>query len=340
MPYSYYDEESDEGSYTGTLSSESSGYPAGDIFEVPPDPLYTPSDVELPPFTTEHKEAVDVSSEGSTPIHLLTCDLNADYAVEYTHLLLRGAKDDLLSRLENAWVSSDMRKPFEINLWLLVPEERILNLLMELTERPAADKPIWNAINEKAYEYTLAASKRIETHTIYRLSSASDDKSSLDPAQLETHTHPFHTLPTITSHVHPLFVICHVGRTLASPGYFRNRNSYWSDMKSNTRFNLCMRLFRKWTQEPIVFTSPFYRLPAAKDQREIPGRLDVVSFREAARQRKAYALHLRQKRQRVLERQRLAPDLAKDKRKCLVDDWVHSLDDQVFVEEGGSPSPP
>ncbi|KAG5652684.1 hypothetical protein H0H81_004121 [Sphagnurus paluster] len=358
MPSSYYDsdEYSDQSYDSQALSSEPPGYPTGDVFELPPNPLYTPSDTELPPFTTEQMEAVNASSKDLTPIHLLRCNLSTEFVSEYTHLLLRGANDDLLSRLEHAWgmrygtlnvdtpsnvirLSSDMRKPFEINLWVLIPEERILKLLMDLTERPSPDKPIWNAIDETTYEYTLAASKRIETHTIYRLSSASDDKSSLDPAQLETHTHPFHTLPTITSHVHPLFVICHVGRTLASPGYAWNRDSYWSDAKSNARFNLCMRLFRKWTQEPIVITSPFYRSPAATDDYlpERPGRLDVVSFGETVRQRKAYALHLRQKKERA-RLQRLTPGLEKEERKRLVSDWVQRLDGQVFVEDEESHS--
>ncbi|KAG5637585.1 hypothetical protein H0H81_004036 [Sphagnurus paluster] len=336
MPRSYYDEDSDEVSYGSR------------------DCL----DVELPPYTTEKKEAVDIYSKDLTPIHLLACDLSESYTVEYTHLLLRGAKDDLLARLENAWgmrygtlnvdtpfnvirLSSDMRKPFEINLWVLIPEERILKLLMDLTERPSADKPIWNAINETTYEYTLAASERIEAHTIYRLPSTSIDKPSLDPSQLETHAYPFHTLPTITSHVHPLFVICHVGRTLASPGYAYNRNSYWSDEKSNIRFNLCMLLFRQWAEDPIKFTSPFYRLPVAKDKdvREISRRLDAASFVEAVRQREAYALHLRQKKERA-KLQRSTPGFERDERKRLVDEWVRSLDSEVFVEEEESPSPP
>ncbi|KAG5639949.1 hypothetical protein DXG03_002263 [Asterophora parasitica] len=152
------------------------------------------------------------------------------------------------------------------------------------------DVPFAQLLNEPTYKYTLIASKAMTDIVIH----CPPTSATTSTVPVEAHTYPFRSLPIITSHVHPCFVICHVGRIFADSTYLRMLLDY---KRNNEDFKLvfmeCLRRYNKWIGCVIPLDSPFYGLLKTSEMdfairyglTPLLGRLDRTSHVNAVRWR-------------------------------------------------------
>ncbi|KAG5644902.1 hypothetical protein DXG03_007454 [Asterophora parasitica] len=304
------------------------------------DSTFAITDVNLPPFNADDEKRVDLATKGLTPVWSFVTEATTDPVVEYVHLLPRNANDSLLClmcRLECAWgigpgtlhvdtsanvlpLAADMRKLLDQSWWLLLPEERILNVLEGKT-----GLSFFQMINEPTYKYTLVPFKDMADMTIHAMPTGSTAEST----QLETHNYPFETLPTIVSHVHPCFVVCRAGRIYSQPDSLSFIIGYHSLLEIwRPLFYQSLQIYFAWVEQSVPRNSPFYRLPRTPVKElsvrngvsEPTGRLDQVGYLDAVRQRKNH-----QALQKYLKRHSSSGS------KISVQAWVESIESQAFA---------
>ncbi|KAH0584425.1 hypothetical protein H2248_009966 [Termitomyces sp. 'cryptogamus'] len=98
------------------------------------------------------------------------------------------------SRFNIFHLSADMHRMFDRGRWLLIPEQRVVDIFKE-----KLTKPIQEYVTEPTYRYRLIASKEMIHFPIFRL----NDLVPADPPQMldleagivETFVYPFHNFP-------------------------------------------------------------------------------------------------------------------------------------------------
>ncbi|KAG5634260.1 hypothetical protein DXG03_006041 [Asterophora parasitica] len=142
---------------------------------------------------------------------------------------------------------------------------------------------------EPSYKYTLIASQAMTDIVIH-----CPPTSAITQTAAEAHTYPFRSLPIITSHVHPCFVICHVGRIVGRPGYMDMLMDYeLNNQDFSPVFLECLRCYHQWLMRVIPLDSPFYGLRKTSEMdfairyglTPLLGRLDRSSYLTAVRWR-------------------------------------------------------
>ncbi|KAG5722539.1 hypothetical protein E4T56_gene2927 [Termitomyces sp. T112] len=155
----------------------------------PPNDTTAPLDVNETPSTralritrTEAvKGRVDNATENLTGQRCVVHNTEHIYAVEYAHVLPRASKYSVITNLEVSWnmtnntlnvdsrfnifhLSADMHRMFDRGRWLLIPEQRVVDIFKE-----KLTKPIQEYVTEPTYRYRLIASKEMIHFPIFRL---------------------------------------------------------------------------------------------------------------------------------------------------------------------------
>ncbi|KAF9240197.1 hypothetical protein BU15DRAFT_74115 [Melanogaster broomeanus] len=138
---------------------------------------------------------------------------NRGAPIEFCHLLPRATSGVILSKLERAWgigyhklnvdtrynlmcLTADWHTLFDRSEWVLVPR---LDVLQQLAKIYLIDEE-FRGINEFRYDLVSTSTA---TQPICRFPDPEN-------TQHETHVSPYDTLGTLTSHIHPHFVICNI----------------------------------------------------------------------------------------------------------------------------------
>jgi hypothetical protein len=96
-----------------------------------------------------------------------------------------------------------------------------------------------------------------------------NEQHPLTPQSLENHVYPFHTLPKVTSHLHPKFAIFMLGHLLnAAPG--KARVAVYNHWPTTDKV---MSIWAKWVKQvpPHAFSDPTYIDPNAQKEEEEEG---------------------------------------------------------------------
>ncbi|KAG6818826.1 hypothetical protein H0H93_001296 [Arthromyces matolae] len=223
-------------------------------------------DLDNRPFTEEDKQRVDMATGSLTQIPSLRAIgpvTTNNGPLVYTHLLPRDSSEELATfsfgilvehalgnferrhQLEH-YVPPEMRALFDQGLWIITPEKRILDIYLQ---NPRA------TINEPFYNYTLMTASPVPDPNPMREMSLTLHESPNDntcmphPSTSAAFVHPFDTVPQLSSHVHPRFVICYVGHLCGN--FLRHQFGY--TMRGNVPhrpiIHAIMEIFYSWTQD-------------------------------------------------------------------------------------------
>ncbi|KAG5731857.1 hypothetical protein E4T56_gene13825 [Termitomyces sp. T112] len=215
----------------------------------------------------------------TTPIATGPCVVsNSTDSVRAIHLLPQLTDHHTLSRLEyalglpwgsinvNSWLniltlSCELCHSFANGSWVLLPQRRIIELLKE---NPG--KSVLDLMNEPTYDYTLLS--------INNMSSIRLFENVGGITTIEEYYHPISTFPTITSSVHPVFVIWNMAHHLLRldivSQYFKTHDIHRLWLART------VQLMCRWSR-PIPQKSVFYTRPASP---HLTDDLDVlVSYR-------------------------------------------------------------
>ncbi|KAJ3523309.1 hypothetical protein NMY22_g11497 [Coprinellus aureogranulatus] len=138
-------------------------------------------------------------------------------SVEWGWGMRKGALN--LDTRENVFfLGSALNALYKNRKWALLPEERIVDSYLVLETGNSGipyvpkGREEFPHLNEGIYRYTfLPLSADMERVKILRRNSSSPASSS---DAFTTHLYPFHTLPVLTSHIHPKFVLLHLSEAL------------------------------------------------------------------------------------------------------------------------------
>ncbi|PPR01854.1 hypothetical protein CVT24_001742 [Panaeolus cyanescens] len=147
-------------------------------------------------------------------------------AVEMAHIWDRQTKSSIIEALEWGWglrkgslnldtsrnilfLDASLHELYKDRKWALVPEESDVRQFLH----KSFDLPLWREdfrdIQGETFKYTFTPIQDMED--IY-LARQSTDNSQ----EVTIHEYPFETFPVLTSHVHPKYVILHLGVILCS----------------------------------------------------------------------------------------------------------------------------
>lgn len=161
---------------------------------------------------------------------------NTNNVLEYAHLLPRNSNFATLTNLEYSWnmkfgtlnvnthrniflLTKNLHRLFDANSWFLLPEESIIDRYYATREDPE-NFPV---IASPPYKYTLVVNSKMGAIPIHRQKSCKGkvketgmtDVDVVPANAFEKHIFPFPGFPTITSHVHPRFVLFNAGSKIA-----------------------------------------------------------------------------------------------------------------------------
>ncbi|KIJ48510.1 hypothetical protein M422DRAFT_28448 [Sphaerobolus stellatus SS14] len=168
--------------------------------------------------------------------HCLITNMEPDNAVEYAHCLRRsfGSRNDnkKILALEHAWgmkaftLNLDTRynifrleprihKLFDDGLWILLPEDDIINQYHVSRANPPKFPIIKSSSPDNTFNYRFLALSDMKRVPIHRQRGSPNDDESLTAGDFDFFAYPYTNIGTIKSHVHPRFVICSIAVTLS-----------------------------------------------------------------------------------------------------------------------------
>ena len=106
-------------------------------------------------------------------------------------------------------------------------------------------------IKKASYTYTLAASLEMSSYPIQRLTSVCHDPG-LGPG-IKTFSFPFLDFPSLESHVHPAFVICHAAKFLVDGETMINYSHERRDLFD--LLVLVVQIYKKWINASLSASS-------------------------------------------------------------------------------------
>lgn len=204
-------------------------------------------------------------------------NVNNSNALEFAHLLARSANDTLLTNLEYWWnmkygtlnvnthknitlLTKNLHRLFDANSWLLLPEDSVINQYLAAkgsrTDFPTIDSP--------PYKYRLLVSDDMQDYPIHRRglpasevdigkgkakNANASDSDIVSADAFTTHIYPFTEFLTITSHIHPRFVLCNSGMKLAT-GYLMAEYVFARLSLEPTLRNV-VEIYEAWTSSQI-----------------------------------------------------------------------------------------
>ncbi|KAH0581160.1 hypothetical protein H2248_012286 [Termitomyces sp. 'cryptogamus'] len=223
------------------------------------------------------------------------------------------------SKLNILTLSDELCDSFTNGSWILLPQREILELLRENPEKPVLD-----LLNKPTYDYTLLSI---------------DNKSSIRryvnverTATVEEYHHPISTFPTITSSVHPVFVIWNVAHQLRRLSivsqYIKAHNTYHRPLSKTVQLSF------QWSQ-PIPQKSVFYTHPASPSSQD---NLDVMISYRADRAPFEHALHHAMKGETCLDEEVIRLFLGtkhrrrvRKRRERFIKEWVYIVSEEEFA---------
>jgi hypothetical protein len=135
------------------------------------------------------------------------------------------------------------------------------------------------------YQYKFIPARNMRAFEIRCYSAPMETTQQAGPTNFSSYYYPFDELPTITSHVHPHFVIYNIGLKMKK----HLRDFFGIDNSHRRMIEKAMDLFDKWTQN-IPAESNFYGdpyNPAADDDNDSTltkeGRRDTRAYRQSLR---------------------------------------------------------
>ena len=111
-------------------------------------------------------------------------------------------------------------------MWILLPEEHIIDAYLSCCDRPdpsfkksvqvRLSLPFFHrhvkfCTQERTYNYTFIPARDLHAFEIRRCNEVMECTQKAGPGTFSSYYHPFDNFPTITSHIHPRFVICNIG---------------------------------------------------------------------------------------------------------------------------------
>ncbi|KAG6835189.1 hypothetical protein H0H93_004130 [Arthromyces matolae] len=284
-------------------------------------------DLDNRPFTDEDKQRVDMATGSFTQIS----SLRALSRLEYFWSMAWGTLNvDTSSNI--ICLSPEMKALFDQGLWILTPEKRILDIYLQ---NPRA------TINEPFYNYTLMTASPIPDPNPMRDISLTFCDA---PPTSDHFSYPFDTLRALASHVHPRFVICHLGYLFAK-AHIRHFGSY--TMRDNIPhrpiIHAVMDVFRSWTRD-IPSRSRFFSRPMSNKRlqndsdsqqslRTVPHRLHPKQFNRAQKKYQDKLNAKRRKEDARLDKKALhaleADDPPRTTRKDFLQNWILSIAEQA-----------
>ncbi|KAH6905436.1 hypothetical protein BKA70DRAFT_1431073 [Coprinopsis sp. MPI-PUGE-AT-0042] len=177
--------------------------------------------------------------------------------VQLAHLLPRrlSGDDRLMSCLEWSWkmrrgtlnldtrqnimfVGASLRLMLDKGQWGLLPEDYILDEFLSGGYLHMREK--FPDYGNTTFKYTFIPIEDMEDVWLTR-----QNEHPLKPAHLQNHVYPFHTLPTLTSHVHPKFAVFMLGYWLNAV----RRESRGAVLAQWPSVHKVVKLWGRWTQQ-------------------------------------------------------------------------------------------
>ncbi|PPR01853.1 hypothetical protein CVT24_001741 [Panaeolus cyanescens] len=171
--------------------------------------------------TLKHAEKCDYNKK-----RCLIENCSPSKAVGMAHIWDRQTKSSIVEALEWGWgmrkgslnldtsrnilfLGASLHELYKNRKWALVPEESVVRQYLY----KSFDLPLWRNdfrdIQGETFKYTFQPIQDMEDIYVAR-------QSTDDPQEVAVHEYPFETFPVLTSHVHPKYVILHLGDILCS----------------------------------------------------------------------------------------------------------------------------
>ncbi|GJJ11849.1 hypothetical protein Clacol_006087 [Clathrus columnatus] len=184
-----------------------------------------------------------------------------DGSLQYVHCLSRRLDSRRINDLEFSWgmkrgtlnldtrsnvfcVSTKFKRLWEKSKWILIPEDHILEHYY--TEAKNGQK--FPDIGEGPYKYRFFGQSDMKSVAIHRQIKFPDKKTDhLQAEHFMFSSFPFKNLGTLTSHIHPKFVLCHIGaRSTAMAGNLLIQYST-ADQSLLDLITRCQRVVSQWS---------------------------------------------------------------------------------------------
>ncbi|KAG5652685.1 hypothetical protein H0H81_004122 [Sphagnurus paluster] len=216
------------------------------------------------------KNRVKLATDDLDGLRCIICNTDPEYSVQYSHILARKTKSKVLDVLELAWgmdyrtlnsdsrynimrLSAELHGLYDKGWWFLLPERHVLEEFAEPKD------PVHKILDvreiPRVFNYTFVASTYMRNFPLRRISVAGPE---LDHTKLEHHTYPFTTLPVIKSHVHPRFIIFHIGHSFHAYGNLEPPKEGFQEPEIAFRTKEQQDLFAMITD---IYTSWFNTVP-------------------------------------------------------------------------------
>ncbi|KAF8870407.1 hypothetical protein CPB84DRAFT_1855579 [Gymnopilus junonius] len=159
-------------------------------------------------------------------------------AVQYAHLLSRSTPNSIITSLEYSWglqpghlnvdsrfnifrLNARLHYAFDRGYWLLIPSPTILREFENHKQRGPKNNNFMNICKDQGpFEYNLVPMKKMMSIPIHRQVDSPNRPVIPREKHFTYHHFPFHSFPTIKSHVHPRYVIFNAGQKMANRLYY------------------------------------------------------------------------------------------------------------------------
>ncbi|KAF9037567.1 hypothetical protein BJ165DRAFT_1501846 [Panaeolus papilionaceus] len=157
--------------------------------------------------------------------HCLIENCSKTQAVEVAHVFSRESLTYMIDGLEWNWamkkgalnldtrqniffLGASMHELYKKNIWALLPEKDIVYQYLDCQGLRPLKRPQFPKIEGDTFQYKVLPLQDMEDMYITRQTTNGNGP------RVAVYDHPFEDLPTITSHVHPKYVILHLGPVL------------------------------------------------------------------------------------------------------------------------------
>lgn len=157
---------------------------------------------------------------GVEAAHVVPRELSADRklmrSIEWSWKMRKGTLN-LDARRNIFFLGASLHSLYKSDLWALIPEEHVVDRFLSKPKGKILGSPLWRErfpdLEDETFRYTFIPLADLSSFGITR---QNQDTNLADPGAFTTHLHPFTTLPSFTSHVHPKYVILRMACLLSS----------------------------------------------------------------------------------------------------------------------------
>ncbi|KAF6741566.1 hypothetical protein DFP72DRAFT_1180392 [Ephemerocybe angulata] len=157
---------------------------------------------------------------GVEAVHVVPREMSADRkfmkSIEWSWKMRKGTLN-LDTRRNVFFLGASLQSLYKSGLWALIPEERIVDRFLSKPKGRFPGSPLprqrFPDLEDETFRYTFIPLADLSSFGITRQNQGTN---LADPVAFTTHLHPFTTLPSFTSHVHPKYVILRMACLLSS----------------------------------------------------------------------------------------------------------------------------